>query len=267
MAFITDIHLMPEYNAVKGFRKAVDTINYLKPDFVVTGGDNIIDANSQTQSRADSLYNLYKTEVSKLKMPVYSALGNHEPFGIKAKGPLDSSLYNKGMFQKKLGHTYYSFEHKNWKFFVLDAVQFDSTKKLIGLVDKKQLQWIKEELEKTKLDKPLAIVLHIPLLTSYVQVKEGALTPNPEGLVVSNSKDVLNLFQNYKLKLVLQGHLHFLEDIYVKNIHFITGGAVSAGWWKGPFEGTQEGFVYLTFKGDNFEWKYIDYGWEPEKNI
>lgn len=37
-AFITDIHLQPERNAVEGFLKAIDTINDLNPDFVITGG-------------------------------------------------------------------------------------------------------------------------------------------------------------------------------------------------------------------------------------
>ncbi|MCK4745836.1 MAG: hypothetical protein KAT15_02325, partial [Bacteroidales bacterium] len=36
-AFLTDIHLQPEQNAVKGFQKAIDTINQLNPDFVLTG--------------------------------------------------------------------------------------------------------------------------------------------------------------------------------------------------------------------------------------
>lgn len=264
MVFMTDIHLMPELNAVEGFNKALDTINYLKPDFVITGGDNIFDANNQTLSRADSFYNLYKMQVSKLKMPVYHTLGNHEPYGIKMQDNIDSSLYNKKMFEKKLGKAYYSFKHKLWKFFVLDAIGIDSAKKTFGLINKEQLLWIKEELKNTKPEEPVAIISHIPFITSFVQFKEGALTPNPEGLVITNSKEVLNLFQNHNLKLVLQGHLHILEDAYIGNIHFITGGAVAGGWWKGPYEGTQEGFVSLSFTGEDFDWKYVDYGWEPE---
>jgi len=65
------------------------------------------------------------------------------------------------------------------------------------------------------------------------------------------------------LKLVLQGHLHYLEDINVANkIHFITGGAVSASWWNGPRGPVEEGFLLLRIKGEDIEWEYVDYGWE-----
>ena len=59
MAFLTDIHLQPEDDAIKGFTQALDTVNMLKPDFVITGGDLIMDALEQSFGRADSLYNLY----------------------------------------------------------------------------------------------------------------------------------------------------------------------------------------------------------------
>ncbi|MFO7670024.1 MAG: hypothetical protein R6W31_10235, partial [Bacteroidales bacterium] len=42
-AFLTDIHLQPELNAVAGFQKAIDTINQIRPDFVLTGGDLVMD--------------------------------------------------------------------------------------------------------------------------------------------------------------------------------------------------------------------------------
>ena len=31
-AFLTDIHLQPELNAVEGFKQAIDTVNKLNPD-------------------------------------------------------------------------------------------------------------------------------------------------------------------------------------------------------------------------------------------
>lgn len=53
-AFITDIHLQSESRAVQGFLKAIDTIiNYLNPDFVITGGDLIMDALGQRYGRVD----------------------------------------------------------------------------------------------------------------------------------------------------------------------------------------------------------------------
>ena len=72
-------------------------------------------------------------------------------------------------------------------------------------------------------------------------------------------------FWGYNLKLVLQGHLHFLEDINVNNqVHFITAGAVSGRWWNNkPGDTPQEGFLMVHVDGDDFQWEYVDYGWTP----
>ncbi|MBS0011027.1 MAG: hypothetical protein KFF49_06440, partial [Bacteroidales bacterium] len=71
-AFLTDIHLQPERNAPAGFRQAIDTVNMLNPDFVIMGGDQIMDALGQTESRSDSLYDMYIEMSGLLNMPVYN---------------------------------------------------------------------------------------------------------------------------------------------------------------------------------------------------
>jgi 3',5'-cyclic AMP phosphodiesterase CpdA len=168
------------------------------------------------------------------------------------------------MYQKKLGNTHYAFTYKNWKFIILEAVHVTSDRKYSGYISADQISWIKKEIFNTNPKTPIAIITHIPFLTSSTQFKKGALTPNSKGLVVENSREILDLFTGYNLRLVLQGHLHILEDNYIGNIHFITGGAVCGSWWKGPHEGTGEGFLFLKFSGEDFSWKYVEYGWLPE---
>jgi len=41
-AFLTDIHVQPEKSAMTGFQQAIDSVNKLNPDFVITGGDLIM---------------------------------------------------------------------------------------------------------------------------------------------------------------------------------------------------------------------------------
>jgi hypothetical protein len=79
---------------------------------------------------------------------------------------------------------------------------------------------------------------------------------------------MLDLFMPYKLRLVLQGHLHFYESISVYDrVHFITGGAVSARWWDtDPQDPLQEGFVLLRTKGDDVDWEYVEYSWTSPGN-
>jgi predicted phosphodiesterase len=106
---------------------------------------------------------------------------------------------------------------------------------------------------------------HIPFVSVIRQIRAGSTEPNPEGWVIVNSKEVLDLFQGHNLKLVLQGHLHSLEEINVGGITFLTGGAVSSNWWEGPYHGLEEGFVLIKIRKDEFEWEYIDFGWEVQE--
>lgn len=262
--FCTDIHVQHERNAVQGFMQAIDTINKLQPAFVITGGDLIMDALGQTYERADSLYNLYQKVSKNFKMPVYNTIGNHEIYGIYTKSGADPSNpeYGEKMYEKRLGKSYYSFEYDGWKFMILNSIEDTKKSKYIGLIDDTQIDWIKEELARTDSKTPIVISTHIPFITVFSQMYGGATTSNDSSIVVVNSKDVLGLFKGYNLKLVLQGHLHTIEDIYVEGIHFVTGGSIAAAWWKGPNMGFEEGFMYITVKGDEFEWKYVDYGWE-----
>jgi len=265
--FLTDIHLQPESHAVDGFKKAIDTINKLHPDFVITGGDEVMDANGQTLGRADSLYELYKNTSRLLQMPVYNTIGNHELYGTFLKGVSpDVPLYGKKMFEAQMGKRFKSFTHKGWKFMILDDIDESEKNMYKGYVDSVELQWIRSELSKTDPKMPIIIVLHIPLITTITLFEQGALVSNLQGLVVNNSKEVLDLFQGYNLKLALQGHLHIFEDLIVLNIRFITGGAISGWKWKGPNKGTKEGFVVVKVKGNELTCNYIDYGWKANSN-
>lgn len=264
--FMTDIHIQPERNAIEGFKKAIEKVNELNPDFVLTGGDLIMDALAVGYDRADSLYRLYNETIKLLKAPVYNTIGNHEIFGWYEKSGVsrEHPEFGKSMYLKRIGKTYYSFTFKNIKVFVLDSIEETPEKgRYYGFINQQQLDWLKDELSKTDTSMTLIISSHIPLLTTFSQIRNGAMAANDRGLVVENSKDVFELFKRYNLKLVLQGHLHFYEDVNIQNkIRFITGGAVSSRWWMGPNEGLEEGFVLVKIKGDKITADYIDYGWD-----
>lgn len=263
-AFLTDIHVQPERKAMEGFRQAIDTINRLNPDFVITGGDLIMDAMNQKQSRADSLYAIYIELSHLLNMPVYNTMGNHEVFGIHERSGVSPShpLFGEKMFEARLGQSYYGFDYGGWRFYILNSVEGTADREYKGRVDSVQLRWLAADLRNVPPETPICISLHIPLISVQTQLLEGATAPNKDWLVVANSKEVLDVFRNHNLKLVLQGHLHFLEDIYAMGTRFITGGAVCASWWRGPRNGMEEGFLLIKVKGKEYTWKYVDFGWE-----
>jgi 3',5'-cyclic AMP phosphodiesterase CpdA len=265
-AFLTDIHVEYAKNADKGFQLAIDKVNELNPEFVLTGGDLISDALGESELKALELYDLYLEKQKGFDMPVYNTLGNHEEFGIYEKSGVsrDNKLYGDKMYESKIGNRFYKFDYKGWIFYILDSVEETDDRRYYGNIDSTQIRWLMKDLSDLEKNVPIAIVTHIPFLTAQSQINGGSMAPNTRGLVVENSKEILDLFINYNLKLVLQGHLHRLEDIYINDIHFITGGAVSARWWDGPMGKMEEGFLIINVKGEKIDWEYIDYGWEAQ---
>ncbi len=265
--FMTDIHVQPERQAMEGFREAIKKANSLKPDFTITGGDLIMDALGQTEARADSLYDIYNDLSKKFTMPVYNTMGNHEMFGIIESSGINPEhpLYNKKMFEKRIGEKYYAFSHKGWRFYILNSIDPTEDRNYYGHIDEEQIAWLKNDLQKVDKNTPICISVHIPFYTIQTQILTGPLAPNSAGGVINNGNEVLKLFDNHNLKLVLQGHLHFVEDLYANGVHYITGGAVCARWWEGPRNGMEEGFLQIDIQGDQFTWEYIDYGWEVKQ--
>lgn len=263
-AFLTDIHVEYGKQADIGLQQAIDHVNAKAPAFVVTGGDLISDALGQTEEHATELYDLWLEKQKGFDMPVYNTMGNHEEFGFYTRSGISQEhvLYGDKMFEAKVGKRFHTFTHKGWRFYIIDSVEETEDRRYLGHVDSIQLKWLEKELEEVDSETPCVIITHIPLITAYAQINEGAMAANSRGLVVENSKEVLDLFADHNLKLVLQGHLHILEDVYINTIHFITGGAVSARWWEGPMGEMEEGYLLLHVKGEEFEWEYVDYGWE-----
>jgi len=266
--FMTDIHIQPELGGAEGFKTAIKYINSLQPnpDFVITGGDLIMDALRQDFGRADSLYELYIETCKLFDMPVYNTIGNHELFGLYPKSNVDPSHpeYGKKMFMNRLGEgkTYRSFDYKNWHFILLDGIGTTPERKYIGEVDSVQLEWMKQDLRKVGTERPIVIVTHIPFFTIAAQYKDGPTKPNSQGFVIINAHEISKMCEDYNLKLVLQGHLHIVEDLSFRGVHYITAGAVSGSWWKGPRYGFPEGFAVVDLSENDFKWSYETFGWD-----
>jgi len=264
--FMTDIHIQPELRAEEGFQKAIEKVNQLDPAFVITGGDLVMDVLDQSYERADMLYKMYMKNMDLFKMPVFNTIGNHELYGIAMATGVDRNHpeYEKGMFEKRLGDRYSSFDYKGWHFMLLDSIIPAEEYSYAGWIDADQMKWIEEDLKQVNPDTPIVISTHIPFLSVFPQLNGNPVGDTMSRLVINNAPEVLSLFSDHNLKLVLQGHIHYVEDISIAGIRFITAGAVSANWWEGPRDGTEEGFALIKVKDGSFTWEYIDFGWEAD---
>ena len=261
-AFLTDIHIKPEMNAPQGFQMAIDKVNELQPDFVITGGDLVYDAMRGDFDKCEPLFNLYKTMAKGFQMPVHNCLGNHDLFAIYEESPETEEHpdYKYGMWERHFGKSYYSFNHKGWHFITLNSLDVTPNKRYKSIFHSTQLEWLKNDLEKVDQSTPIVITTHIPMMCTYTQLNGG------NSRVVENAPDAFKLLENHNLKLVLQGHIHWKEFGMVNDrFHFLTGGSIAGNGWKGRRHNTKEGFVKVKITGDDFSWEYVDHGWESER--
>jgi len=263
--FMTDSHVYDELMAPEGFRAAVAYAETFDPDFVITGGDLIMDGLMVPLEEAVAQFELYNEIIGSFEVPVYNALGNHDVFGLSEEGGVspDHPKYGKTLFKEMLGldSTYYSFDHGGWHFIVLDAMAFTEERTYIGEIDSVQMAWLEDDLAGVDRETPIVVVTHFPFVSVAMQLRDGGAAALPEAAVIVNSNEVYELFDGYNLRLVLQGHLHIVEEIVVGEVHFVIGGSISGRWWKGPNAGFAEGFVVVDVSGGQFSWKYEPYGW------
>ncbi len=266
---MTDLHIQPELGATDGVKLAVQKVLSLKPrpSFIVFGGDAIMDALKVTRERADLQFRLLAEALKPLEMPVHYAVGNHDVFGWGDKDAKQSDpAYGKALFAEKINQkeTYSLVEFGGCAFIFLDSIAPKEGGGWQGLIDETQMQWLKDTLKKVGSPRrPIFLICHVPLMTLFTQYTLGTLFPSVPAEIVSNGKAVRDLFKDYNVKAVLQGHTHVVEECIYTGTHFITGGAVCGEWWKGPRLGVHpEGFGVYDVAGNDFKWEYVPYGWK-----
>ncbi|AIE87522.1 metallophosphoesterase family protein [Fimbriimonas ginsengisoli] len=266
-AHLTDLHIQPELGAPDGVAMAVRKLLSLhpRPDFVLTGGDHVMDLLKVTRERADLQFRLLEEALKPLEMPVYSAVGNHDVYGWSTASPATESdpLYGKRMFEERFAKAplHRSFDHNGWHFVILDTIQPRNRDWMLA-IDDAQLTWLKDDLEKAG-RAPTVVMSHGPILTAFMQYTASTGAPTPDTLITHNGREVHEILAKHNVKAVLQGHTHVLEEIDYLGIKYITAGAVCGDWWKGPRLGVHpEGFTVCDVDGDRFSWRYVPYGWK-----
>jgi len=246
-AFLTDMHVHSDST----LGQVDQRLKSLSPkvDLILSGGDNVDIDNLRPAdlSGGEQRLKQLKSLFDRVKKPYHMAIGNHD----RLPRDLRNGKNDFELFEKTFGQTYYSFDHKGWKFIVLNSVETKDNHYVVG---EKQLAWLQDVLKNTAKDQPLVIISHVPFLSVYYPVLEGRYTAADTFI---NQKQIFELFKEHSLKLVLQGHMHLYEEIKVKGVQFITAGAVSGNWWSGSFEGTAPGHLEVDVNGKDFSWNYV----------
>ena len=198
-------------------------------------------------------------------MKVYHTIGNHDVFGIyPSSGMMPSDpLYGKKYYEDHIGKTYYSFDHKGVHFIVLDSIGILADRTYEGRIDVDQKQWLAGDLAAQAPVTPIIVVTHIPLVSAVASYNPPPATPSTHnGSTVTNSAEVINLFEGRNVLGVLQGHTHINERVEWHGVPYITSGAVCGNWWHGTRLGASEGYTVVSLRGGKLATRYETYGFK-----
>lgn len=271
VVFLSDVHVKPTDVAQEGMKKAFRKANALKPDFIINGGDAIMDAMAATKEDTARQWNVWKKIVNEENhLPIYHAIGNHDAWGwqLKDESVKNDPLYNKAWVIKEQGMPgrFYSFEKKNWKFIVLDTPH-ENNGGYIAKIDDEQFTWLETELKNTSSDQHVCMVSHIPIISFCAALFYDQNEPNGDwkisrALLLTDARKMVNLFSNYKnVRCCLSGHIHLQDEVDYKDVQYFCNGAVSGNWWNGAFKGFDPAFARFKFsKNGEVNREIINYG-------
>ena len=264
LVFYTDVHARTGGEAPAALAMAASAINAQKADLVVCGGDLIAGGFASTPDKVAPRWDVYTDMMRAIDGEHHAVIGNRDLVGARPEDGSVPAPDPRLDFKRRLGlsRTYGSYDALGYRFVLLDSLRISNgVYEYHGWVSSEQREWIREELSRTPSDMPIVVALHMPLLTAFFATTRGATFQAEPDMVVVNNTDVLALFANHNLVLVLQGHLHVSEMLRWRGTTFLTGGAVCGNWWNGSYFDTVEGFNAMTLHHDRIEWDYIDYGW------
>lgn len=268
VANLTDIHVKADRVAEYGMAAALHAVNKMddKPDFIINGGDAIMNAAALAKSTIKDQWNtfnrLLKNENS---LPVYHCIGNHDLYGFLLPSANHDESKKWAMDEYAIAKPYYSFTQNGWKFIVLDSIHArKSVPGYFGKLDEEQMLWLRNELNATQVDTNVCIVSHIPILAICCLFDRDITNPDHMRIADNNmhvdSPELANLFFAHKnVRACLSGHIHLVDYVNYLGVEYFCNGAVAGEWWKGKHQQFAPAFCVMNFFDDGSVTREVNY--------
>ncbi len=189
------------------YKKAVEHINRLKPDFVVITGDFVHNSGSPEQIAEFKRI----TAMIDPEIPVFYTPGNHDVGQI----PDEESLRN---YVNNYGRDRFSFRHKGSAFIGLNT---SLIKGRLAEQEQEQYDWLVNEIRGSQGAQHLLLFGHYPFF------KESVDEPTEySNIDIEDRKKYLDLFNTSKVDAVFSGHSHKNSLSSYGNIQMVTSSAL-----------------------------------------
>lgn len=274
VAHLTDIHLQPEMHAAEGMEKCLKHAMEQRPDLVIYGGDNIMDALTADRNRVALQWELFmKVHRANCQVPAHFCFGNHDVFGWGARDKFKSDpKFGKRFTLDVLGYErpYHSFDMGGWHFVILDSIQPKDGNGYTGGLDEEQFAWLSDDLSKTHAKTPVLAVSHIPIAAACTFLSGNVVKDGAHAVSISSmhadAHRLKQLFHKHdNVKACLSGHTHLADRIEYLGVAYLCNGAVSGGWWLGNNQEFAPAYGLLDLNDDGtFSHRLIEYGWKPK---
>jgi 3',5'-cyclic-AMP phosphodiesterase len=275
-AHLTDIHVQPEKSAAEGLAACLRHVQSQadRPDMILTGGDQIMDAFGADFARTKVQWDLYaKVFKAENSLPVEHCIGNHDVWGWSSResNPEHAVKSGKKWAMEALGLAapYRTFEKAGWKFIVLDST-FPSGTGYTAKLDEEQFAWLKQTLEATPKSQPILILSHIPILAACAffdgDNEKSGNWQVPGAWMHIDARKIKDLFASHEnVKVAISGHIHLVDRVDYYGVTYLCNGAVSGGWWGGNYQECFPGYTLMNLYDDGtFDREYVNFGWKAK---
>jgi 3',5'-cyclic AMP phosphodiesterase CpdA len=145
----------------KIFSRAVDQLNMMQPEFVISVGD-LIEGYTDDPNKVAAEWREFQSYVTRLQMPFFFTPGNHDI----------ANPYQRKQWEEKFGPLYFHFVYRDTLFLLLNSN--DPTGKEDRIAEQ-QIAWAKKVLDENNSVRWTVVVLHKPLWANLDVEKTGWL--------------------------------------------------------------------------------------------
>lgn len=225
------------------FPRVVDEIKLVNPDIVLTVGDHI-EGYQDDMAPARAEWDSLLPHLDRLGAPIYMTPGNHDIWSDESEE----------LYREKTGRPpYYSFDHRNTHFVILDNSRIESWSD----ISEAQRLWLVADLEGSRDAENVFIFFHKPLWAFTL----GRGEPDP----------LHEIFLAYGVDAVFSGHFHEYFSANYDGIEYTaigsSGGAITRVEQQPVARGEFFQFGWVTVSSPGYELATIQLGNVYPRNV